>query len=481
MTRNNVVWKPQPKQAAFMRRPEFEALYGGAAGGGKSDALLAEALRQVHIPNYRGIILRKTFPQLEALIDRSRILYSQAFPSAKYNGTAHVWKFPSGAQIFFGSMQRTADRINYQGKAYDFVAFDELTHFTWEEYSYLFSRCRPTGPGTRCYVRCTTNPGGIGHGWVKDRFITAAPPLTTIWGETIIPDGKGGTTIMKRDRVFVPSTVYDNQELLNNDPTYLANLAMLPEAERNALLLGSWDSFDGQVFTEWRNDPAQYEKRTWTHVIDPFPIPKYWGVMRCFDYGYSRPFACYWIAYDQDGRMYAIREYYGCDGTPNRGIYKNPEEIAAEIKRIEAEDPNLKGRKIWGVADPAIHANSGGVSVADAMAAHPNYIFWDKGDHTRLAGKMQWHYRLAFDDEGYPMFQCFKTCKHLIRTIPSLVYSESDVEDIDTDGEDHIYDAIRYAFMEKPIAPRQHIKPTVDPNNPFADIPRGNKNLYYKI
>ena len=294
-----VVWRPQPRQLEFMRRPEPEALYGGAAGGGKSDALVIEALRQVHIPHYRALILRKTYPQLTDLVDKSQLYYRRAFPGAQYNATSHVWVFPSGAKIYFGSLQYTKDRTNYQGKAFDFIGFDELTHFEWEEYSYLMSRNRPTGPGTRVYLRATTNPGGVGHGWVKARFITPAPPGTPIVEEYPVRMPDGTEKKLKRARVFIPSSVFDNPALLENDPDYLAALASLPEAEKQALLYGSWDSFQGQVFTEWRNDPAHYDDQRWTHVIAPFAIPKHWKIYRGYDFGFSKPFSVGWYAADE--------------------------------------------------------------------------------------------------------------------------------------------------------------------------------------
>lgn len=453
-----------------MARKENEALYGGAAGGGKSDCAVAEGLRQVNIPHYRGIILRKTYPQLSELIDRSREIYHAAYPEAKFNEQKHCWTFPSGAKIYFGAMQHTKDRTNYQGKRYDYIDFDELTHFTWDEYSYLFSRNRPNGPGTRCYIRAQANPGGIGHGWVKERFITAAPPLTPIYEEVniIFPDGH--TEKKSRSRIFVPSSVFDNKILLENDPEYITRLASLPENERKALLYGDWDCFSGQVFTEWRDNPDGYKTRVNTHVIEPFRVPSYWKIYRGFDFGYSRPFSVGWYAADQDGRMYRIREFYGCTGVPNEGIRMEPGQIAKKIRQIEAEDPNLRNKKIHGIADPSIFDESRGESVAQMMEREG--VYFEKADNTRIAGKMQIHNRLAFDENGIPMLYIFSTCRHFIRTVPALVYSSSDVEDIDTDAEDHIYDEVRYVAMEHPISPPRK-KTAVSVYDPLDIIKNG--------
>lgn len=470
-----VIWQPQPRQAAFLARPEPEALYGGAAGGGKSDALLAEALRQVHIPHYRALILRKTYPQLTDLIDRSAAIYGAAFPGAVYNATARCWTFPSGARICFGGMQYGKDRTNYQGKAYDYIAFDELTHFSWEEYSYMLSRNRPSGPGTRVYMRAATNPGGVGHGWVRQRFVAPAPPMTPITERYTVTGPDGRLIRLARSRVFVPSTVFDNRILLQNDPQYLASLAALPQAERQALLYGRWDSFEGQVFTEWRDDPAHYQDQRWTHVIEPFAIPAWWKIWRGYDFGYSRPFAVGWYAADDEGRLYRIREYYGCTDTPNTGLRIDPAEQARRIREIETTDPLLKGRKIEGVADPAIFDESRGESIAAMMERSPCFLHWYPGDNTRLAGKMQFHYRLAFDPEGRPMLQVFNTCRHFIRTIPNLVYDTADVEDIDTRQEDHIYDECRYVLMENPLSPRARSVPPPPADDPLELSPRAVK------
>lgn len=476
----DIVWRPQPRQAEFMARPEYEALYGGAAGGGKSEALVIEALRQVDIPWYKALILRKTYPELRELIDKSLLYYPRAYPQARYNAAAHAWTFPSGARVIFGSMHRPQDRIKYQGQAYDFIAFDELTHFTAEEYSYLKSRNRPNGAGTRVYMRATANPGGVGHGWVKERFVTAAPPMQPISEsvEWYTPDGQ--VQHGEQRRIFVPSSVFDNQVLLKNDPLYIQRLASMPEAERNALLYGDWDSFSGQVFIEWRNDSAHYGDRRNTHVIEPFRIPAEWDIWCGLDWGYSRPFSVGWYAVDHERRLYHIRELYGCTGTPNQGVMWEPSRLAREIKAIEADDLNMRGRTIHRVGDPAIWQSDGTESVGALMERER--VYFEKGKHERINGKMQVHHRLAFNGDGVPMLYVFNTCKHFIRTVPALVYDDTNVEDVNTDGEDHIYDQLRYVCMRNPIAPRTPPKEIVKPYNPLdTDEQRADPYAFYRV
>lgn len=436
-------------------------------------------MRQVHIPHYRCIIFRDTYPQLEALISRSVELYKGAFPKAVYKASEKVWRFPSGAKIFFGYVEREQQKYKYQGKSYDVIMFDELTHFSYSVYEYLKSRCRPTGKTeglkTRQYIRASANPDGKGMGWVKERFISPAPPMTTMVETVEVKFPDGHIEQMKRDRIFVPSSVFDNKELLEQNPNYLATLASLPEAERNALLYGSWDAFSGQVFRNWTNDPKHYKDRKWTHVIEPFDIPQSWKVVRGFDFGYAKPFSVgYYAVEPVTNKLYRICAWYGCNGTPNRGLEITPYEIAKGIRELEDNHPMLKGRKISGIADPSIWDESRGESVARMMERSPNYIMWSPADNTRIAGKMQCHYYLAFDEYGDTMFQVFNTNENrdFIRTIPMLVYSDKHPEDIDTDMEDHIYDEWRYVLMDRPIAPRADHKkeiPQDDPLNMFSE------------
>ena len=484
----NILWRPQQKQVRFLERTEYEVLYGGAAGGGKSDALLVEALRQVHIPHYRGILFRKTYPQLSELIDRSRALYGPAFPGARFHESKHCWMFPSGAKIFFGAMQHTQDRVNYQGKRYDFIGFDELTHFTWEEYSYMFSRNRSSPPPgakekTICYIRATTNPGGIGHGWVKQRFLEGAEPGTRIEEPVTVQLPDGTTKTMIRDRVFIPATIFDNKALLEENPEYLASLALLPEKERSALLYGNWDAFEGQYFTQFRTQPdaarcaqagitveqARQQGR-WTHVIAPLDLNsgsrRGWKIFRSYDFGYARPFSCGWWAVDYDGCIYRILELYGCGPIPNQGIRWTPEQQFREIAKIERTHPWLKGKNIQGVADPAIWDRSHGPSIADTAAELG--IYFTPGDHARIPGWMQCHYRLQFDENGYARCYIFEGCKGFIRTIPLMMYDTCRPEDLDSSLEDHIADEWRYFCMSRPVKPLKPVETVTLMNDPLG-------------
>ncbi len=449
-------------QKKFMDADADEVLFGGAAGGGKSYGQLADALvYALTYPKSRQLILRRTFPELEhSIIFTSLQFYPKEV--ARYSGSKHLWEFMNGSVIEFGYCSAEKDVLRYQGAEYDVVRFDELTHFTEEQYTYLLSRIR----GVNHYpkqMKSSTNPGGVGHGWVKRRFIDGQKP-----GEVFVDEKTGAT------RIFIPSFVQDNIFLMRADKGYEKRLEQLPEAEKKALLYGQWDIFDGQVFTEWQNNPQGYKTRRYTHVIEPFAVPKEWRRFRTFDFGYAKPFAVCWFAVDQDGRAYLYRELYGCTGTPDTGVRWTAQRIAKEIREIEERED--EGLSITGYADPAIWNATGSSEGSIAEMMEREGVFFEKGRNDRLAGKMQVHYRLAFDREGLPMLYVFDHCRNMIRTLPGLRYDSVNPEDVDTRQEDHLYDALKYFLMSDPIAPRQEEKREISPYNPLA----GEKILAYE-
>jgi len=275
MTTTAPEWHPNPgPQTRFLQTAADEALFGGAAGGSKSEALLVEAQRQIANPNYRGILFRRTFPELEqakGLIDRSKQLYSGPRSRGSYGEQRHRWTFPSGALIDFGHMGRDDDRLKYQGAGFAFIGFDELTHFTERQYLYLFSRNRAAdGSGLRCYMRAGTNPGGPGHEWVKRRWgawldkkhPNPAKPGELRWYAQVddVDTEVGRDHPDAKSRTFIPAFVRDNPYLAGTD--YERNLKLLPLVERKRLLEGDWDimAAAGNVF-----------KREWFKIVDAAP------------------------------------------------------------------------------------------------------------------------------------------------------------------------------------------------------------------
>ena len=441
------------KQMEFMRRREKYIAYGGARCGGKSWVARTKAVGMcLRYAGLRVLMVRKTFAQMRENIvlpmqEQFAPLYRAG--AMRYNGQNNEVRFYNGSRIVFGYCDSDRDLLQYQGVEYDVIFLEEATQLSEYQFGIIRASLRGTNDyPKRMYLTC--NPGGQGHAWVKRLFV----------------DRQFTKDEDPAEYAFIQAKVYDNAVLMEKDPGYLRNLQTLPDGMRKAWLDGSWDVFEGQVFTEWRDDPEHYADGKWTHVIDEFRVPEWWKIWRGFDFGYAKPFSVGWYAADGDGKIYRIREWYGCTAVANEGVKLDPQAIAAGIREIERTDPNLAGRKILGVADPSIFDTSRGRSVADMMADAPNFVTWTGGDNSRLAGKMQWHYRLKFDADGDCMMQVFKGCREFRRTIPALLYDAKHPEDIDTAMEDHIYDECRYVLMENPISPRQD-----EPLPPIGDDP----------
>lgn len=442
-------WIPHPgPQEEFCSRGEFEVLFGGSAGPGKTDCLILEATRHTRNPLYRGLLLRRTFPQLQEIIDRCWTYYPML--GGVYRSTEHRWYFPSGAIIALGHMQHEADMYNYQGKQYHFIGFDEVTQFTEKQYLYLFSRCRSAIPDIPPRIRATTNPGGIGHMWCKRRFIDPVPA-----GQTFIDPETG------LSRVFVSARVYDNPTLVDNDPAYVKRLEALPEIERRRLLDGDWEVFEGQMFPELTQR---------VHGIDPFDVPPEWERYMVMDWGFARPFSCGWYAVDYDGNLFRYREYYGMkENEPNVGLRMIAQDVAREINSIEFQAGESKN--IRRIADPSIwnklpgfrNKEVIGQTIAEDMQGEG--LFFLKGDNDRLQGIQQVHRRfkheIEIDKESgevideHVKFYAFNDQVHFWRTMQGLQASPKNPDDVDTDGEDHIYDEVRYMCMARPVRPKK--------------------------
>lgn len=440
---------PSETQKAFLKDQHKYVGFGGARGGGKSWAVRVKSiLLALAHPGIRIMIIRRTYPELRI----NHILPIRSMLPAgmyQYNDSRKELTFPNSSMIFYRFCAGDNDLPGFQGLECDVMFIDEATQFSEQQYLVLKACVRGVNSfPKRVYLTC--NPGGQGHGWVKRLFVDRK------YTEEENPD----------EYSFIRSNVYDNKVLMESQPDYVSQLETLPNKLRRAWLEGDWGIPEGVFFEEFRDDPQHYRDRRWTHVIDPFDIPDDWRIYRSFDWGYAKPFSCGWWAVDYDGVAYRILEFYGCEPKePNTGIKWTAQKVFKEIHRIETEHEWLKGKKIFGVADPAIWMTDTGKSVyEDAMEQG---VVFTKGDNTRLPGWLQMRYRLAFDENGFAMMYVFKNCKSFIRTIPELMFDEYKPEDLDTEGEDHIADETRYFCMSRPIKPRQKAKPDEYYYNPL--------------
>jgi|TARA_R110002012_G_scaffold97653_2_gene234520 hypothetical protein len=435
-----VIFKPNAgPQTDFLASPERDVFYGGAAGGGKSFALLADLLRYCNSPNHRALIIRRTLDELTELVDKSKQLYPKAFPGAVFREAKAMWQFPSGATAWFSYLDKDKDVTRYQGQAFTWIGIDEITHYptsyVWE---YLRSRLRTTDPAIQAYMRCTGNPGGVGGWWVKKMYIDPAPPNTPfaatdvdsgnalLWPDTAT-NGKAGQPLFLRK--FIPARLTDNPYLAKSGE-YEAMLRSLPEVERRRLLEGDWDVAEGAAFPEFSRN---------VHVVDASQtqIPANWLRLRAADYGYSAPACVLWGAIDWDDNLWIYREFYGKGQTA--------ETLANIVSSMEGEDPTM----YYTVLDSSCWNKTGtGPSIAETMIRAG--VRWTPSDRNRIAGKMELHRRLQIDEvSDEPRIKILSTCTNLIRTLSGLPLSKTNTEDVDTKADDHAYDALRYMCMTR--------------------------------
>lgn len=439
MAEQRIVWQPQPgPQTDLITCPVFEVFYGGARGGGKTDGVLGDFIE--HAGRYAehavGLMVRRERTQLIETIERSRQIYGPI--GAEFREQDKMWRFPNGARLRFAYLERDADAEAYQGHSYTRVYIEEVGTFPSPDPVLKLMATLRSGAGVPVGFRATGNPGGPGHNWVRARYIDPAP-----LGYKLITDPVSGL-----DRVYIPSRVTDNRYLGSD---YVQRLkASGSESLVRAWLEGDWSITEGAYFPEF--SAAR-------HIVKPFAIPDGWARFRAMDWGSARPFSVGWYAVASDtmraddvtiprGALVRYREWYG-SSAPNVGLKLTAEQVAEGIVSRERSDPQMQG-----VADPAIFAADGGPSIAERMARCG--VHFRAADNKRVAGRGQmggWdalRARLKGDADGNPMLVLFSTCVDAIRTLPALQHDTSRPEDVDTDGEDHAADEIRYACMSRP-------------------------------
>ncbi len=447
-------WRPQSgPQTAFIESDVFEVVYGGARGGGKTDAALGEFA--LHADRYgagaRGLLVRRTRVALEPTIARAK----QIFVGAQWAEQKSRFTWPNGARLSFRHLDHDSHADAYQGHDYSRVYIEELTQFGSPRLVDKLKATLRSATGVPCKFRATCNPGGPGHNWVKDRYIDAGEYKVIAEDFTNPFDNR----VVRLDRVFIPARLSDNPALLTTDPLYVARLQQSGSAQLvRAWLEGDWGIVEGAFFDKWRL----------RNIVKPFEVPKDWTRFRSFDWGYAAPFSVGWWAVAADplltgdvtiprGAIVRYREWYGSTGRPNEGLKLTAEEVAKGIvERDRLEEISQ------GVADPSIFSSDGGPSLAERMA--PICGRWRRADNARvgrngaLGGWDQMRKRITVDGTT-PMLFVFDTCRDFIRTVPVLQHDPDRPEDLDTNAEDHVADEARYACMSRQLPAKMVVSP----------------------
>lgn len=439
--KHNVLFAPNVgPQTDFLAASEKEVLYGGSAGGGKSYAMLADPLRYMGEPSFFGLLLRHTTEELRELIFKSQELYPKIWQGIKWSERKMQWTAPSGAKLWMSYLDKDDDVLKYQGLAFSWIGFDELTQWgTPYAWNYMRSRLRSVNKNLPTYMRATTNPGGRGHHWVKKMFIDPAIPgnnfnATNIdTGDTLVyPNGheKSGQPLFKRR--FIPARLQDNPYLAESGE-YEAMLLSLPEQQRRQLLEGDWDIKEGAAFTEFDRN---------IHVVEPYDIPRNWVKFRACDYGYGSYSAVLWFAVTPSDQLVVYRELYVSKVLAV--------DLADTILELEENDGGIR----YGVLDSSLWHKRGdtGPSLAEQMIVRG--CKWrpsDRSKGSRVSGKNEVHRRLQIDEfTEEPRIIFFNNCVNAVAQLPAVPLDKKNPDDIDTHSEDHIYDALRYGIMSRP-------------------------------
>jgi len=441
------------KQNEFRVADAFEVLFGGAAGGGKSHGQLIDALLYaLHYPRSSQIIFRSTFADLEkSLIRKSRDLYPQNI--ATYNDSKHTWKFNNGSIIDFGYIQYEKDVYQYQSAEYDIIRFDELTHFTEFMYTYMISRCRGANSYPK-HIKSSTNPGGIGHTWVKKRFIDIGEP-----NKVHVCKLETGEEVT---RMFIPSLVTDNKFIVENDPDYIKRLDALPEKERKALKYGDWDIYDGQYFNE-------FNRRI--HVCEPFEIPRNWDRYISFDYGLDK-FAVLFIAVDTKGKAYVYNQ-----------IHKENLIVSEAAQVLKSVMRKTEFKAIY--APPDLWQTDRHTGKSTAEIFRENGVVLTQSSNKRVAGWLavkEWLkvYKKKNEHTGQieetSDLQIFSNVLTLIEYLPQIQHDDKNVNDCANEPHEltHICDALRYFCITR-VNPSDKVN---DLENDFKDFYKDDNQQY---